>query len=169
MKLHPITVYRTILFCIVLCGWGGVGWSALVLNVIILFSLLISGWTMCCISGVRFLSLAWSKFRLCLANHRTGYFGVSCRGMTSCPLYVSPLFGNLILNGKWSVNLTYRWRFFIVPYPFRRYKFICIWLYLVRYWSIISYLPYFRVSNAALYTLKYSFVHSFSVDVALTL
>ena len=35
--------------------------------------------------------------------------GVWCRGLTTCLLYVGPLFGYLLLNNSWAVGLTWRW------------------------------------------------------------
>ena len=32
--------------------------------------------------------------------------GVWCRGLTTCSLYVGPLFGNRLLNNSWAVGLT---------------------------------------------------------------
>ena len=35
-----------------------------------------------------------------------GSFGVWCRGLTACLLFVGPLFGNRLLNSSWAVCLT---------------------------------------------------------------
>ena len=53
--------------------------------------------------------------------------GVWCRGVTTCLRYVGPLLRNIVLDGSWSVNLTWRkshfFLFFISDYT-------CICMYL---------------------------------------
>ena len=55
--------------------------------------------------------------------------GVWCRGLTTCLLYVGPLFGYLLLNNSWAVGLT--------CWIVNSHYFFCILTYIVVYVLIL--------------------------------
>ena len=61
--------------------------------------------------GIRYVKFVFSAM---ICNRWVQCFAVDCpctvwyRGLTICLLYISPLFGNLILNKNWSVSSTQR-------------------------------------------------------------
>ena len=70
--------------------------------------------------------------------------GVWCRGLTTCLLYVGPLFGNRLLNNSWAVGLT-EW---IV-----NLHFLCILAYAIVYVLIhhMLFWLYLYFVNSVLY------------------
>ena len=73
--------------------------------------------------------------------------GVWCRGLTTCLLYVGPLFGYLLLNNSWAVGLTY-WivnsHYFFLYFDI--YNCICLntSYYFLAVSSILNIVPYFH-------------------------
>ena len=84
--------------------------------------------------------------------------GVWCRGLTTCPLYVGPLFGNLVITDSRFVSLTYRktlfWLFLIVSH-----------LNSLKYNTLFS----FTLPLMVLYFPHSTSVLSFHTDCVLTL
>ena len=73
--------------------------------------------------------------------------GVWCRGLTTCLLYVGPLFGYLLLNNSWAVGLTC-WivnsHYFFLYFDI--YNCICLntSYYFLAVSSILNIVPYFH-------------------------
>ena len=88
---------------------------------------------------------------------------VWCRGLTTCLLHVGPLFGNQVWNYSGFVSLT-QWRA-TVSFFLLRFTYI-----LMPHNMMILYfrLPYFHVSNSALFLHSISVLSSY-IDVDLTL
>ena len=71
-------------------------------------------------------------------------YGVWCRGLTTCPLRVGPLFGNKNKNDSNFVSLTYRKTFCC---------FLIIYILMPHNMIILNFrLPYFHSSKSALFS-----------------
>ena len=89
--------------------------------------------------------------------------GVRCRGLTTCPLHVGPLFGNQVWNDSGFVSLI-QWRTTFSPFLMTFY----IYLNAAQYDNTVFSFTLFSCTNNVLF-LHSTSILSFDIDVVLTL
>ena len=109
---------------------------------------------------VMFTFLTWVFYRGVPGFATDCPCSVWCRGWITCPLYVGPLFRNLVENDSRFISLTSGKRFFC-----------CFWLFhiLMPYNRILYLRLFYFMSLSLLYFLHSTSVLSFYIDVVLTL
>ena len=90
--------------------------------------------------------------------------GVWCCGLTTCLLYLSPLFWKLVLNDSWFVSLTWGgthiFSLFLIVFMHKylhRFQHLSIWLYLFFYliFTIQRVIYFYQVVPFKVYSFKW--------------